>query len=106
EVDERGATDQPGEPGDGRVWRQDVAAEDDRSAQRRPKHETVALALEVARPQVLVQRLELSGGVAGASFAQRLLVDICGVDLDPVDEALLAQRLAQEDGRRIRLFAR
>ena len=104
EIDERVAADQEVEPGDGRILGHVVAAEDHRAAKSGTKHQTLALAFEVPRFQVVVDRSEVLRNIAATSFGERILVDVGGVDLDPVDEGLLAERLAEQHRSGVRLF--
>src|SRR5207245_9289926 len=49
--------------------------------------------------------LRSSATLFRSSLAQGLLVDVGGIELDPLEKALLAQRLAEQDGRRERLLS-
>ncbi len=69
--------------------------------------EAVVARLEVLPEQVGGDRLDLLGAVGGEPGpAERPLVDVGGVDLDPVAERPDADRLGQDHRQRVRLLAR
>jgi hypothetical protein len=97
EVHERVAADQQVDPRDGGVLDEVVAAEDHRAAQLLTEGVPAADGFEVARAQLLGHAFDLAVGVdAGAGLAQRLVVDVRGVDLHAVAELLRAEHLGQD----------
>ena len=106
EIDECVPADEQVEAGDGRVLRDVVPAEDDRPAQRTAKHVAFALAFEILRPEVFGKRGQVLGAIPATPLAQRIFVDVRGIDLDPVDEACFPHRFAIQDRRRVGLLAR
>jgi len=106
EVDERVPADEQIEPRDRRVLGEVVAPEDDGPPKGGAKDEALPLAVEIPFADVGVDGGDLLGGVARASLAECLLVDVGGVDLDAVEVALLAEGMAEKDRRGVRLLAR
>ncbi len=106
EVDQRVATDQQVEPGDGRVLDQVVAPEDDAAPEVVVEDVPPADQLEVALAQRVGDGLQLVGAVAGLPrLGQRLLVDVGGVDLELLAGSLQAQGLGEEHRQRVGLLA-
>src|SRR5207302_7071327 len=68
------------------------------------KDEPLTLLFEERLLDVRVERPQLLGGISRASFAEGLLIDVGGVDLDPIEVPLLAKRLAEKDRGRVRLL--
>src|SRR5207302_2462811 len=93
EVDQRVARDQQVDARDRGVLDEVVAPEDDDAAQLLAEREAAVYGLEVA----LAERLRNGGDrlrrvQAVAACAQRLLVDVRRVDLDPAADLLVAHR--------------
>ena len=105
EIDERVAADQQVQARDGRVLRQVVPAEDHRPAKRGMQEEPLALRFEIPLGDVFADRRDVFGRIARTRLGQGLLVDVGRVDLDPVEKRLLAERLAEQDGRRACLLS-
>jgi hypothetical protein len=105
EVHQRVAADEQVELRDRRVLDEVVAAEDQRAPQVGPERAALAVALEVALAQLRRHVLELTRRVRPlARRGERLLVDVGRVDLHAPLEVLVAERLAQEHGDRVRLL--
>ena len=83
-----------------------MPAEDQDPPQRGAEHEAHALGLEVPVLEVFVERLEVLWEIARPRLVQSLLVDVGGVDLDPTQKLLSAQRLAEHHGHGVGLLTR
>ena len=106
EVHQGVAADEQVDARDRRVLHQVVPAEDHRPPQLVAERVLVALPFEIAVSQLLGDLFQVLGLAPPlASLGQRLLVDVGGVDLDPVPILGHAKRFAEQDGRAVRLFA-
>ena len=105
EVHQRVAAHEHVEPRDRRVVDEVVAAEDQRAPQVGPERVPLAVALEVSLAQLRGHVLELTGRVRPRrARGERLLVDVGRVDLHAPLVVLVAERLAQQHGDRVRLL--
>ncbi len=107
EVHERVARHQEVDARDRRILQEVVAAEDDRAAKAVAEGVVAVERDEVALAQLVGHVCNLFLGVCGLPrTAERVVVDVRRVDLGPLAERLLSQRLGEEDRDRVRLGAR
>ena len=106
EVHQRVPAHQQVDPGDRRVLHQVVAAEDDRAAQVLAEAVVAVHLLEVLlgvlgrhRPHVTFDVVRVPG------VGERLVVDVGGVDLDPLPEPLRAEHLGERHRETVGLLA-
>lgn len=97
EVHQRVAADQQVDPGDRRVLDEVVAPEDHRTAQVLAEAVPAALQLEELLELRLGEPFDLRRGVGRVpGLRQRLVVDVGGVDLDPLPERLDPEHVGEE----------
>src|SRR3954447_382440 len=107
EVHQRVAADQEIDAGDRRVDGEVVATEDDVPPQVLAEVVVLIVTLEVALEQIVGNGLDLLAHIArGAGLFERVIVDVGGVDLDPLPEPVFAHRLGEEDRGGVGLLAR
>ena len=106
EIHQRVAADEQVDAGDRRILDEVVAAEDHASPEVLAEHVPLIGPLEELLERVAWHVLYLPrqvGAVTGV--VERLLVDVGGVDLDPLPEGVISEHRARTPSRRVRLFA-
>jgi hypothetical protein len=107
EVHERVARDEQVDLRDRGVAQEVVAAEDDRAADVAAHRQPAVAVFEVLGAEILRDRFGRFCVVARVpSFAKRVVVEVSGIDLDPLRVGLGAECLGEEHGDRVRLFSR
>src|SRR5215211_6255162 len=107
EVHERVARYEQVDARDRRILKQVVMAEDDGASEAVAERVVAVQLLEIALAQPVGDVCDLLLRIRGMPrVTQRVVVDVGGVDLDAVAEALVTERLGEDDRDGVRLGAR